>query len=78
MTSPPIGPIGIAARAADEGRIAGRAGDPVTSCPYGADRPFTRRAWLKGYVAGQQDAGTPTPAELSEGADEADTRSPQA
>lgn len=54
MTTPaPIGRRGLAVRAALEGKAAAQAGEPVQACPYAASRPFTRRAWLLGFVAGR-------------------------
>lgn len=58
---PPVGPRGLALRAATEGRAAGAGGAEVTSCPYGTSRPFTRRAWLVGYVFGRREAGLSLP-----------------
>ncbi len=58
----PVGPRGLALRAALEGKAAGFAGASHASCPYAASRPFTRRAWLLGYVAGvalDPDRGQP-------------------
>lgn len=62
---PPLGPRGLALRAGTEGRAAGLNGDLPGACPYPAARPFTRRAWFLGYVAGRREARTlPTAAEL--------------
>ena len=54
---PPIGVRGLAVRAALEGKAAALEGASYHACPYAASRPFTRRAWLAGYVAGRQEAG---------------------
>ncbi len=58
---PPVGPRGLAYRAALEGRLAGARGDAPSSCPYSRARGFTRRAWIAGYVHGRVDAGLPLP-----------------
>lgn len=62
-TPPPVGPRGLAIRAAIQGLDAYAAGRPVNACPYGEARPFTRRAWLAGYAQGARDAGVTMPAE---------------
>ena len=55
---PPVGPRGLALRCALEGKAAGLEHHPHTACPYRVGRPFSQRAWLLGYVAGRQAAGT--------------------
>lgn len=54
---PPIGPRGLAARVAVQGFEAQAAGQPVTACPYGATRPYSRRAWVMGWVRAAEAAG---------------------
>lgn len=49
-TPPPVGPRGLAMRAAIQGADAYAAGQPTNADPYGAPRPFSRRAWLVGYL----------------------------
>lgn len=70
-TPPPIGPRGLAARCAIQGQDAGTIGAPVNACPYGPDRPFSRRAWLAGYVAGVRRLGVPLPEDRVDDVDEA-------
>lgn len=70
-TPPPVGPRGLALRAAIQGQDAHAAGAPVNACPYGPTRPFTRRAWIAGYVRAAIAAGERTPAEVAEEVDEA-------
>jgi hypothetical protein len=63
MTSAGVyGPRGLALRCALEGREVGAAGGSWRACPYGPDRDYSRRAWLRGYVAGRCAAGWPMPA----------------
>lgn len=62
-TPPPVGPRGLAVRCAIQGRDAYRAGVVLLACPYGASRPFSRRAWVAGYVAAARAAGAPLPAD---------------
>lgn len=61
---PPVGPRGLAIRVAEQGAAAQRAGAPVLACPYDATRPFSRRAWLIGYLRAARAAGAPTPDQL--------------
>lgn len=49
-TPPPVGLRGLALRAAIQGQDAREAGVTLSACPYGPDRPFSRRAWVAGYV----------------------------
>lgn len=58
---PPVGPRGLAIRVAQQGADAQRAGVTVLACPYGAARPFSRRAWLAGYASAARSAGAPLP-----------------
>ncbi|WP_395695040.1 Rmf/CrpP fold protein [Nocardioides sp.] len=58
------GPRGLALRCVVDGREAGRAGDPVTVCPYRpSSRPWAARWWVRGYVAGRIEVGLPTAAD---------------
>lgn len=54
---PPVGPLGLAIRCAEQGADAQAAGVPLNACPYGPDRTFSRRAWVGGYVRAGQAAG---------------------
>lgn len=63
---PPVGPRGLALRCASQGAEAYANGVPVLACPYGPARPFSRRAWLVGYVGAMHRAGARTPAEVAE------------
>lgn len=58
---PPVGPRGLAIRVAVQGAEAQRAGITLLACPYGPTRPFSRRAWVAGYVHAAQAAGAPLP-----------------
>jgi ribosome modulation factor len=58
---PPVGPRGLAVRCAIQGRDAFTAGKPVLACPYGAARPFSRRAWVAGWAGAARAAGAPMP-----------------
>lgn len=58
---PPRGPRGLAYRALLEGLAAAGAELPPSACPYSRGRPFTRRAWLAGYVRGRQNLGLDVP-----------------
>lgn len=58
---PPVGPRGLAVRCAIQGRAAYAAGIPTLACPYGATRPFSRRAWVAGWAAAAYAAGVPVP-----------------
>lgn len=58
---PPVGPRGLAVRCAIQGRDAYAAGLVLLACPYGAARPFSRRAWVAGYAAAARSAGAPLP-----------------
>jgi hypothetical protein len=60
-TPPPVGPRGLAIRCALQGADAYAAGQPVNASPYGAPRPFSRRAWLVGYLAAARAAGAVLP-----------------
>lgn len=55
-----MGPRALSITCANEGLLAAPTGAP---CPYGRDRPFSRRAWIMGYVAGRRRAGLPTAAD---------------
>lgn len=44
-----MGPREQLVRALHNGAVAGRAGQPVTVCPYPAD-DLRRSAWLRGYA----------------------------
>lgn len=72
-TPPPIGPRGLAIRVAVQGRDAYQGGAPVTACPYGPTRPYSKRAWVAGYVDAALAAGVRLPADV---ADEADPDAP--
>lgn len=56
-TPPPIGPRGLAIRCAIQGRDAFDSGAALNACPYGPARPYSRRAWVAGFVAGARSAG---------------------
>ncbi|WP_420866419.1 ribosome modulation factor [Carbonactinospora thermoautotrophica] len=58
---PTRGLRGTLVRVARAGWTAGVAGEPLSACPYGDDRPLSRRAWLAGYAGGRRQAGLPTP-----------------
>lgn len=58
---PPVGPRGLALRCAAQGADAHAAGAPVNACPYGSARPFSRRAWVTGYVDAARAAGEALP-----------------
>ena len=56
---------GLALRCGLEGRDAGAGGLSYRACPYDAGRPYSRRAWLLGYVAGRRGAGLLMPGDTS-------------
>lgn len=60
---PPVGPRGLAVRCALQGRDAYAAGVVLIACPYGPARPFSRRAWVAGYVAAARAARAPLPSD---------------
>lgn len=64
---PPRGPRGLAYRAVLEGLAAAGAELPASACPYSIGRPFTRRAWLAGYVRGRRNLGLPVPTGEADG-----------
>ena len=64
MSTRPIGTRGLALRVARQGAAAGEAGTPGTACPYGADRPFSRRAWHYGHALGAKRTGEPRPSDV--------------
>lgn len=63
-TPPPVGFRGLAIRCAIQGEDAYAAGAPVNACPYGDARPFSRRAWVAGWVAGARRAGVTLPGDV--------------
>lgn len=63
-TPPPVGPRGLALRVSVQGADAQGAGKSVLACPYGPDRPYSRRAWVAGYVTAARRAGVPLPGSL--------------
>lgn len=67
---PPVGFRGLAIRAALQGSQAYAAGAPLNACPYGDPRPFTRRAWVAGYVQAARDAGARLPGDVEAYVDE--------
>ena len=71
QTPPPVGPRGLALRCAIQGADAFTAGAPVLACPYGATRPFSRRAWVTGYAAAELAAGARVLEEVGEVDDDA-------
>lgn len=58
---PPIGPRSLAIAVAMQGRDAGEAGLELNACPYGPARPYSRRAWVAGWVEGCRRAGRRLP-----------------
>lgn len=68
-TPPPVGPRGLALRCSVQGADAYTAGLPVLACPYGSPRPFSRRAWVAGYVAAARRAGVTLPGDVELEAD---------
>lgn len=68
-TPPPVGPRGLALRCSVQGADAYTAGQPVNACPYGPTRPFSRRAWVAGYVAAAHRAGKVLPGDVELEAD---------
>lgn len=60
-TPPAIGPRGLALRCAIQGGDAYAAGALLNACPYGPARPFSRRAWVAGYVSAARRAGARLP-----------------
>lgn len=60
----PVGPRGMAVRCAAQGGDDYAAGRPLNACPYGPSRPFSRRAWIVGYVAAARAAGAPLPEDV--------------
>lgn len=69
-TPPPIGPRGLAIRCALQGQDARHAGAPLNGCPYGPDRPYSRRAWLAGYIAVARDLGDRLPEDTVDATDD--------
>lgn len=59
-TPPPVGPRGLAIRAARQGEDAFNAGKPLLACPYGPTREYARRAWCVGYAAAELASGART------------------
>ena len=57
-TPPPVGPRGLALRVSVQGADAQGAGKSVLACPY------SRRAWVAGYVTAARRAGVPLPGSL--------------
>lgn len=72
---PPVGPRGLAIRAARQGEDAFNAGKPLLACPYGPTREYARRAWCVGYAAAELAAGVRRPEDLDEVDDDAPTPS---
>lgn len=70
-TPPPIGPVGLALRVAVQGRDAYTAGQLLNACPYGPARPYSRRAWVAGFVGAARDAGVRLPDVVAEETDDA-------
>ncbi len=66
----PVGPRGLAVRCTLQGLAAAAAGEPVTGCPYRGDRPFSRRAWVRGYLAHHRAAGARMPVDVADDVDE--------
>lgn len=54
---PPIGPRSLAVACAQQGAEAYGAGAALTACPYGPDRPYSRRAWVEGFAQAARLAG---------------------
>lgn len=67
---PPVGPRGLALRCAAQGADAHAAGAPANACPYGPTRPYSRRAWVTGYVAAARAAGESLPGDTVDEVDD--------
>ncbi|MFE5558662.1 Rmf/CrpP fold protein [Streptomyces sp. NPDC056544] len=50
-----------AVRAREAGAAAAVAGRPATDCPHRGDEPLLRAAWVRGYVAAEQQLAPPEP-----------------
>ncbi|MFI9066285.1 Rmf/CrpP fold protein [Streptomyces sp. NPDC053429] len=50
-----------AVRAREAGTAAAVAGRPATDCPYRGDEPLLRAAWVRGYVAAEQQLAPAEP-----------------
>lgn len=69
LALPPIGPRSLAVACARQGSEAYDAGTPLTGCPYGPDRPYSRRSWVEGFAAAARRAGvTPLEEDVDESA----------
>lgn len=70
MTDTAIGPRGYAQRAAEEGAQAAREGATFLACPYTAEQPFGRRAWLAGLTNQRRRDGARMPSDAADDVDE--------
>lgn len=50
-----------AVRARQAGARAALTGRPATDCPHGGDEPLLRAAWVRGYVAAEQQLAPAEP-----------------
>ena len=65
-----VGFRGLAIRCAVQGYNAYTDGAPLNACPYGDARPYSRRAWVAGYVQAARDARARMPGDVEAYVDE--------
>ena len=58
-----MGPRTLAVSVMREGMLAAEADQPATACPYGKDRPYSRRGWIIGWTGARRRMGRPLPSD---------------